>query len=311
MESFPFTIGRGLDNSIVLDDPHIDVHHATLNVDAESGYLFIEDEDSVNGIVTVTNAKVNRFRIFGGSEVTIGRTKLRFRDESDPLPPAIPLGASPSSAGEWYRKPAFLFVAALTAPVITAYGSWAASESRTAGNDALSMGLAALFLLMIWAGIWAVVSKVVIHQGRFLTHLMIASLTGFAYSLIARSELWMQFLFPAQSWWTGLTAILSLVLFVVSLSAHLANSTFLTTQGRWRVSMITGGALIAIGFLYTLVQTDEFTDVPEFAGVIKSAPLGLIPATSQEGFSNALADLRDKVDSLAVKPVGGLAADGE
>ena len=46
---WPVTLGRGLHNSIVLDDPHVAAHHATLAPDAQ-GALWLQVGDSVNGV---------------------------------------------------------------------------------------------------------------------------------------------------------------------------------------------------------------------------------------------------------------------
>ena len=51
------TVGRALDNDVILDDPYVCPHHLALEV--ESGHVTLEDLDSVNG--TLVNGELAVF----------------------------------------------------------------------------------------------------------------------------------------------------------------------------------------------------------------------------------------------------------
>ncbi|OYU75487.1 MAG: hypothetical protein CFE45_32705, partial [Burkholderiales bacterium PBB5] len=47
VHAWPVRLGRAIDNTVVLDDPHVAAHHATLLTD-EQGQLLVQAGDSVN-----------------------------------------------------------------------------------------------------------------------------------------------------------------------------------------------------------------------------------------------------------------------
>ena len=49
VRAWPLTLGRALDNTVVLDDPHVAARHATLAPDAD-GRLLLQVGDTVNGL---------------------------------------------------------------------------------------------------------------------------------------------------------------------------------------------------------------------------------------------------------------------
>ena len=49
VHAWPVSLGRALDNTWVLDDPHVAPHHAVLGVDAD-GHLLLQVGDSRNGV---------------------------------------------------------------------------------------------------------------------------------------------------------------------------------------------------------------------------------------------------------------------
>jgi hypothetical protein len=301
VHALPFTIGRALDAALLLDDPHVDARHAQLVQDA-TGALVLEDLGSVNGLHTPAHERTARVAVASGTEVLLGRTRLRFRDEHDPVPAAIPLrGAARPGPARWHERLGvrLAFIAGTTAFIGAA--SWLGSDSRAGANEAVSLALGLLLLGALWAGIWAVVSRVVVHQARFVAHVSIAFLALLATSLIGKAGEWILFLFPAAGWWAGASGALMLTALAVMVQAHLAQATAMPPRSRWRAALAVAGAALVIAGAFALVEDDTFTDVPEFNGVIKAAPIAVVPTIPVEAFVTQLAELRDAVDSLAVR----------
>src|SRR5687767_5337518 len=84
----PVTVGRGLANDVILDDPYVDGRHARIAID-ESGTPLIEDLGSVNGLIADYSKVSGRVPVRPGAEIRVGRTMLRFRDSDEPVSPAI------------------------------------------------------------------------------------------------------------------------------------------------------------------------------------------------------------------------------
>ena len=77
------SIGRGYDNDIVLPDPHISANH--LRLDASEDGWTITDLDSMNGLQVLKNPGPDASVLASGSEIKVGRTRLRIVANTHPL----------------------------------------------------------------------------------------------------------------------------------------------------------------------------------------------------------------------------------
>jgi hypothetical protein len=101
------TIGRQEDNVIILADPRVSAHHATLSRQAETGACILEDLDSTGGTF-VNGVRIEKPQILGhGDVIRMGNTIMDLKQESSPggdmagPPPPSPgsEGSPPSSRG--------------------------------------------------------------------------------------------------------------------------------------------------------------------------------------------------------------------
>ena len=298
--SFPFSIGRALDNALVLDDPHVDARHAQL-VQDENGSLVAVDLGSVNKLATETHPIAERIRLSSGAEITVGRTLLRFRDESEPVPPAIPLhrgAALPDPALRWHQRTPVRLALCAVALGFVGLESWLSNYARAGATAALTIALGLLFLSLIWAGIWAVAARAVLGQFRFVAHLFISLVATVAVFLLGTLTSWGQFLSPDNRAIEPLSTAVSLALLAAIVAWHLANASTLSASRRWRAGLTTSGVLLLLIGLFALIEDDGFSDVPEFSAVIKSAPMALVPKSSVEEFGAEMRELKARVDLL-------------
>ena len=77
------SIGRGYDNDIVLPDPHISANH--LRLDASGDGWAITDLESMNGLQVLKNPGPDASVLASGSEIKVGRTRLRIVAKNHPL----------------------------------------------------------------------------------------------------------------------------------------------------------------------------------------------------------------------------------
>jgi len=70
-------IGTGADMEVVLTDPYVSGHHATIVYNEEDGYR-ISDAGSKNG-TRVNGRKVDQAQIVDNDTITVGHTELRFK----------------------------------------------------------------------------------------------------------------------------------------------------------------------------------------------------------------------------------------
>lgn len=297
---FPCTVGRQLDNDLVLDDPYVDAHHARFVLDHD-GTLVLEDAGSLNKLSIPSHPRAERVRLVPGAEVQVGRTRLRIRDALAPVPAALSLqGASAldEGAAAWYdRGGARTGTIALAA---SGFGllAWSSSADRSAGTTVLAAALAFLVASLLWAGIWAIAGRAVVGQFRLGAHLAVVARVALVILAFALVVSWAEFLFPDNEVAPVLEGFLGFALFAAMISSHLANASIQPRGRRWRTGVLVAGLAFIITTAFTWLEDDTFTDVPEYSTVIKSAPAGMIPTRSLDEFGADIADLRVEVDSL-------------
>ena len=88
---WPLSLGRALDNDVVIDDPHVAAHHARL-VQGADGTLQLQPLETLNGVrVDGRRATGDLALPAGGAELQIGATRLRLRLAGEVLAPELPL----------------------------------------------------------------------------------------------------------------------------------------------------------------------------------------------------------------------------
>ncbi len=170
--SLPIRIGRGYDNDIILDDPHVAVHHAVI-AQNDTGELLLRGLDTQNGII-YKKVRLREMTINGDQIFSLGHTNLRVRGVDYPVGEEI----SDTLAYRWEGwKPALTGLALLA--IITLLATWASDIQeyemlRYLGYLALTLGAG-----VIWCGIWAFANRLFGSGARFGRHLFILG-CGFA-----------------------------------------------------------------------------------------------------------------------------------
>ena len=192
IERWPVTIGRALDNAVVLSDPHVAPHHATLDLATGEGdapaTLLVNVGDTRNGVV------VGRERLAAGSaasvrdggkdiDLQIGRAQLRLRL------PGQPLGAeealTPVAVDEKHWAPTIGLLAVVIAVVLA--NVWIDSDPEGLARAAGTILLTTLAAGAIWCGLWALLSKTFTRQSHFGWHVRVfavASLVTLALAVL-------------------------------------------------------------------------------------------------------------------------------
>jgi hypothetical protein len=193
VEHWPVTIGRALDNDVVLTDPHVAPHHATIDwqgaADADAkAALAVRAGDTKNGLA------VGRERVAGGESKTfadtgrdldllVGRTALRLRLPGHALAQEQLL--APLVAVERRWLPTLGLALAVLAVVL--FNSYLDNDP-----DGLSRGIGAAVLTAvaggaIWCAFWALLSKLFARQSNFGWHVrvfVVASLVMLAIAAL-------------------------------------------------------------------------------------------------------------------------------
>lgn len=313
LNGVPLTLGRALANDIVVEDPYVDATHVRLTPEGDDAVV-VEDLQSVNGIVAKGERLSGRVVVRPGDALRVGRTTLRFRDPNESLLPAIldqSLAASPEQvapvqvASRLRRRfltemsaGLVLFFVALAA---CASNAWLGDFSRSGANEAMSVALGVAIALTVWAGLWSIASRAIVHRFRFMGHLAVASamvLAALGWEVI---EQWLQFFFPHSFFDTVPAMIVMLAMIAVLVAAHLSFASTMSRRRQWRVGAIVSGVVLAITGLGALTKDDSFSDVPKFPAVVKPIPARFVPTKSIAQFEGVTRGVKDEVDQLAKK----------
>ena len=193
IERWPVTIGRALDNTIVLSDPHVAAHHATIDVvpggDAVPAQVVVAAGETKNGIVVGRRDRVasGASREVGDDgrdvELQIGRAQLRLRLPGHALAAEQPMSAVANTEHRW--PPTLGFAAAVLAVVLASV--WVDTDPEALVRSMGTVLLSTIAGGAIWCGLWALLSKTFTRQSHFGWHVrvfVVASLVLLALSVI-------------------------------------------------------------------------------------------------------------------------------
>ena len=174
---WPLTIGRALDNDLVLDDPYVAPHHAVIERAAgddgggADATLVLRVLDTVNGVghdgvVVARNGHTALGP--GGAALQIGATRLKLR-----LPGEV-LAAEKVLPGVVPGQRLKLAAVALALLALVLAEHWIALDPGADLSAWLAVVVGVPLAVVGWSGVWALVSKLFQHRFDFGGHLRIA-----------------------------------------------------------------------------------------------------------------------------------------
>ncbi|MDP2005586.1 MAG: FHA domain-containing protein [Rubrivivax sp.] len=253
---WPLTLGRALDNDVVIDDLHVAAHHARLSPDAD-GTLLLQALPSRNGL-RFAGLPVNAPTPLpaGGGLLQLGATRLRLRLPGETLAPETPLPRHAPGA----PLPAPLLLGAAVFALLL--GSHWLTLDPGAGYAAwlpVLVGLPAV--LAAWCGLWALMSKLFQHRFDFNGHLRIA--LPWLLALGLADGLWPLFTaaLALPGWWK-LGPTIEGVLLALMVHAHLVHLLPLHRRAVAATVATLAVASAALSAAFTWRSTDSLVATP-------------------------------------------------
>jgi hypothetical protein len=167
-------IGRSYHSDVIIDDPTVAADHLRVTQSAD-GSILVEATSEATAF-TIKGVRHERRLVDGDTVLRIGHTSLRIRDENYAVPAAT-LVVEP--------KPRWIELSVLIAIALLINGGtlWLneISEPRLSRYVAGMVGLGVAVLL--WSGLWALVSRIFVGAARFPRHLAIASGAFLIYTI--------------------------------------------------------------------------------------------------------------------------------
>ena len=183
VSQWPVRVGRAIDCDLVLDDPHVAPHHATLFA-AEDG-VHVEPATTLNGVKfgRATVAAGTSPRLPASGLITVGAVTLRVRLAGDVLAPEQRL----VDLHQIERRHAAVLVALIVfASLWEAFDLWLTTIPGASGSSLARSYLSAPVALVLWCSAWAVGSMLFLRRFAFWAHLYVA-LTWLLVAFVADS----------------------------------------------------------------------------------------------------------------------------
>ena len=171
VSQWPVRIGRAIDCDLVLDDPHVAAHHATLALRDDG--VHVEPAASLNGV------RLGRAAIAPGSTpllpptgtLTLGATTLRVRLAGEVLAPEQRL----LDLLQYERRHAVTLIGLIVVTALwQAFSLWLASVPGAQGSALAWNYLAAPIGLVVWCALWAIGSMIFQRRFAFWAHMHVA-----------------------------------------------------------------------------------------------------------------------------------------
>jgi FHA domain len=281
-------IGRGYDNDVIVDDPYVAANHLRVFRD-ESGSLVAEDMGSANGTFLDGKKRLARFVIDGRHPIRIGQTYLHVRDINHAV--ERERIASPERWISPVVLDAALGVAVL---VISSLRIWLAETSEPRTSNYLVL-LTLIATVLVWAGMWALLSRVFSGHSSFPRHLLIV-LAGML-ALIFYEE-FAQFSAFSLTWSAASTyqyvAVWSILAVVCFFHLRVISPTRLVMKGT-----IAGLLLVTAIATQALQRSEAFFDYGRQYATHQLMPPSFraVPFRDQNAFFADVENLKAKLDS--------------
>lgn len=295
VHGWPLTLGRALDNDVVLDDPHVAAHHATLAPDG-TGRLMLHVGDTVNGLEvdgTRHAAGATVALPAQGAALQIGGLQLRLRLPAEVLAAERPL---PVLGRAHLAGP---LLAGLLFLLLGLFDHWLSLDPGADAAAWLPVAVGLPVAVAGWCGLWALAAKLFQHRFDFIGHLRIVlpwllavELVDLLLTPLAASLAW--------PWLWRLVSPLQVLLGLLMLRAHLS---LLLPQSRRAVTTVLAAAALAgtaISLAVTQRATDRFSR-PAYMSTLPLPALDLGAAVSADDVVQELAPLASRLAARAKK----------
>jgi Inner membrane component of T3SS, cytoplasmic domain len=272
-------IGRAYDNDLILEDVHVSPHHALIT--QADGPCVLRDLGSVNGIRTgAASRRVSELVLDGEQVFTLGLSQLRYRPLTIFVPEALPL----RERRHLHRGVAW----ALCAPVacLAMFGLDAKLDSYEAFGalKLLNAVMVPLVAMLLWAGVWALIGRLLVQRLQFSGHLAVISLGLLFATIFETGARLVAFAFALDGAVPWLLAAGMCAAFVLILYGHLRLATRIRPRSALAAAMVFATLLAGAMQIKQLVYLQQFSARPRFTLTLAPPGLRMVHADSTAAF---------------------------
>ncbi|QFT56377.1 FHA domain-containing protein [Microbulbifer sp. THAF38] len=275
MDGDKFTLGRAYSNDAILEDIHTDGRHAEIRREEDGNYI-LHDLNTVNGSQLLGNLKdrsikpgeISSHQISSGDLIQCGKSRLRIFNCDDSVAEATPLHSLENLFAS-LSHPLYAILLVLAVALSTALLSYLGYARTYQWTIAVNILASAVIGLVIYAGVWAFVGRVVRHETHFFAHLSIAAIGALTYAVWEWFGSVLNYNFAIGN----TMEVLDFLVLAIILPAMLWCACYLATNlgraWRWAVALILPIGFLGLGLVETIGSIDDFSETPEISTELK------------------------------------------
>ncbi|MDZ7923579.1 MAG: FHA domain-containing protein [Marinagarivorans sp.] len=272
VEANRLLIGRGFNQTVILEDDYVDPSHAEIVLDEQTGDLTCVDLASANGLILEPAIGKKRdivgaAKFMSGDILVVGRTRLKIFRDNHVVPPARKFSLGYQFAHKYSVWPVFvvLLIALFLLDILVSYLQMPVAESLKL--YALQSGYAVL-LVFFSGAFWGLIGRTLRGDGRLITHLLMAVTLLLIAQLVGLVLPWLTYHLA----WQALSEVLNRLAVGLLGGLFVFLSLRAATKMR-RVQTVSVAALIPLGLIITLLinsfgQQDNVNHVPYLKALI-------------------------------------------
>jgi hypothetical protein len=298
IEAFPIRIGRAYTNQVILGDPYVCPAHVEIAPD-ERGRLIARDLDSINGLRAEPRDKPSAtLEIQSGSQFRVGHTQLRYCGVDHPLTPTL---VDRESKRMWVNSPYIAAIFGAAVFLLLCLDAYLTTIERATVAAIVGEPLTTFAMLLIWAGLWALASRVIVSRFHFPQHVTIACGAIVGFFLLGFSAEWFEFLWPfiPVLWVAGLFG--SAVVMAALVYGHLKFASTLQRRSRLWAALSVSTVIAGVSAISDYAGRSKFSNVMEFTGIVKPIDAAWLPTGTIDEFIERSRKLKQDLDGLAQK----------
>lgn len=291
------SVGRSFDNDLVLTDIHVAPQQLLF---ARSGDVWqMQVLDSTNPVF-LNDRKVNSESppVRPGDTVTIGRTRLTLQSADRPVEPTRKLRLA-----NWLSRDggnAFTPVLVLLALALLDLGLTFTESSTTLKWAEPAYGqLVAVVIVVLWAGIWALVGRVIRHQPHFGLQLMAGACIMLLTSVLVLGAEYLAYPFHSAGVSELFGWIAAFVLLALLFQINLLIATHLLNARAVAIAMSAVIVTVLYGFTaFSQSEDEQVQFTPEYSAKLLPPVLHVSRGDSADTY---FAELARRAGTLAKK----------
>jgi hypothetical protein len=289
------SIGRAFDNDLILSDETVSPHHAALETTQE-GVVVVKDLDSLNGVRTKRHERVvDPTPLRSGDEYSFGRARVRIYSTAHTVAETVRVGGLDWLVNNLGNGPILRLIVSLAA-IVAVVEQWLNTYSVIHWQQ-MGIGVVGVMTVgVVVAMFWAIVGRVVKHEGRFKTQLALVLLYLLLQSAIYLGYELLLFNTLNTTLSAGISLFLSFLLLstLFWLSLHIATNQ--NSAQRWKFAMTISGIFLSLSIYPEFLKQIEFSKSPDYIKEVKTPGARLNRGITLESFLEASSASFDQTD---------------